>query len=243
MITETNIEKRKWSLKKRLLWILGILIVIISIATIFVYNNFNRLLSDALTKSFNSNIISNVYELKFEKLSVDLLGGNIRVYNVQLQPREKPLQAYPYINSSFRLSAKKMLLANVQLYTLMKSNVLNLDRIEFVEPEVDLELNGNNPILLPFEDTVGVGGKAETKDGKTIKSFSLKEFELVDASFHVLNSAKEREFRIDKLNISLNDLLIDPHPGKLNLSNKKLDSFNSGIHRNFKKWSTKAYPV
>ena len=48
----------------------------------FAYYNLNTLLTAALIKSFNSNIISDVYELKFEKLSVNFLMGNVKVYNV-----------------------------------------------------------------------------------------------------------------------------------------------------------------
>ena len=42
---------------------------IVLVGGIFLYNNFNRLLSDALLRTFDSNIISDVYELKFEKLT------------------------------------------------------------------------------------------------------------------------------------------------------------------------------
>jgi len=40
-------------------------------------------------------------ELKFENLQVNVFEGSIRVRNVSLQQREKPLQDYPSINSSF----------------------------------------------------------------------------------------------------------------------------------------------
>jgi Domain of Unknown Function (DUF748) len=223
MKTETKSAKRKRSIKRTLLWITAILFVIISVTAGFLYYNFNRLLSDALIKSFNSNIISDVYDLKFENLSVNFFLGNINVHNVELQPREKPLLSYPYINSSFRLKTHKMLLANVQLFTLIKSNVLKLDRIEITEPDVQLKLDGDNYILLPFKDTTAVASQNEISNKKSIEAFFLKEFELVDASFHVTNSAKEREFRIQKLNISLNDLMIDQHPGKDVISNKHVD--------------------
>src|SRR6476469_6405411 len=110
--------KKKSSVKKTLIWTVAVFFIIIAVVAVFVYNNFNRLLSRALIKNFNSSIISEVYELKFEKLSVNLLEGDIKVYNVVMQPREKPLHNYPYINSSFRLSAKKMLLENVQISAL-----------------------------------------------------------------------------------------------------------------------------
>src|SRR6478672_12025170 len=144
MKAETNTTKRKRPIKKILLWLVAVLLIIISVASVFLYYNFNRLLSDALLKSFNSNIMSDVYELKFEKLSVNLLDGDIKVYNVELQPRGKPLKEYPYINSSFRLKTQKMSLENVELSTLIKKNLLKLDKIEIAEPDVELRLDGDN---------------------------------------------------------------------------------------------------
>src|SRR5438094_613988 len=126
MQTQINTTKRKRPVKKILLWKIAVFFIIISVAAVFLYYNFNRLLTTALIKSFNSNLMSDVYELKFEKLSVNIFDGNVNVYNVALQPREKPLRSYPYINSSFRLKTKKMSLDNVELMTLIKSNMLKL---------------------------------------------------------------------------------------------------------------------
>jgi len=106
MKEETIQPKRKSSFKKYLLWITGGIFVVLVIAGIILYYNFNRILSDALMKSFNSSIASDVYELKFKNLNVNLLKGNIKVRDVELSPREKPLKDYPYINSSFRLTTK-----------------------------------------------------------------------------------------------------------------------------------------
>ena len=223
MQTETNSPKKKRSLKKILLWIFGSLFIIITVVGVFLYYNFNRLLTDALTKSFNANIMSDVYELKFERLSVNFLVGDVTVHNVELQPRVKPLHNYPYINSSFRLKAAEMKLDNVELMTLIKSKVLKLDKIEIREPDVDLRLDGGNYILFPFKDTTAVAGPEKTNNKKALESFFLKEFALIDASFHVNNLAKEREFRIQKLNISLKDLMIDQHPGKDIIANKRID--------------------
>src|SRR6185436_10372627 len=85
---------------KRLLWISGILLIIISGISIYLYINLNRILSQALMNSFNSGAISDVYELKFEKLRVNFVLGNIQVQNVTLQPRQEPIRMYSYINSS-----------------------------------------------------------------------------------------------------------------------------------------------
>jgi hypothetical protein len=167
--------------------------------------------------------MSDVYELKFEKLSVNFLDGDVNVYDVELQPREKPLQNYSYINSAFRLKTQKMSLDNVELMTLIKQNLLKLDKIEISEPSVELTLDGNNYTFFPFEDSTGIADPSKANKKKPIKSFFLKEFGLIDASFHVTNLAKEREFKIQKLNISLKDLVIDQRPGRDIITNTRVD--------------------
>ena len=221
MTTEAKGMKRKRPLKKFLLWTIGVLFVIVSVIAVFLYYNFNSLLTNALIRSFNSSLMSDIYELKFEKLRVNILDGDVNVYNVSMQPRQKPLRNYPYINSSFRLTTQKMSLENVELMTLIKSNALKLDNIEILKPDVELILNENNYILFPFADTTVSQKQANTK--KPIESFFLKEFALIDASFHVANNAKLREFKIQRLNIALKDLMIDQRPGKSIISNKHFD--------------------
>src|SRR6476646_6312887 len=154
MTTETTGARKKRSVKKVILWIFAVILVILSVSGIFLYFNLNRLLSSALNKSFNSSTISDVYELKFERLSVNFLSGNISVRNVLLQPREKPLHNYSYINSSFQLKADKILLGNVQISTLIKSNILKLDRIEIKAPGIDFTISDINPVFFPFKDSV-----------------------------------------------------------------------------------------
>src|SRR6185369_17941885 len=109
MNTDPEKVPKKISVKKI---ILISILAIISIAGILLYNNFNRLLSEALLRSFNSSIASDVYELKFENLRVNLFDRTIQVYNATMLPREKPLKEYPYINSSFRLKTEKLTLKN-----------------------------------------------------------------------------------------------------------------------------------
>ena len=223
MKTETINKKKKHRVRKIILWIIGVFLFIIIAGSVFLYYNLNRVLTNALNKSFNSNIASDVYELKFEDLSVNFLAGDVKIYNVVLQPREKPLQAYSYINSSFRLTTQKMILKNVELRTLIKSEKLILEKIEITEPEVELRIEDEIPIFLPFKDTTAMASKEKKSNKKSIESFSLKEFSMIDAAFHVDNSAKEREFKIKKLNISIKDMLIDKQPGKDIVSYKSFE--------------------
>jgi hypothetical protein len=214
METETSFKKKKRPGSKIMWRVLGILFIILTTATIYITRNFNELLSDALLKSFNSNIISDVYELKFEKLRVNLLQGNIKVFEVVMQPRQKPLNDYPYINSTFRLSTHKILLRNVQILDLLKKNKLQLDRIEIIEPKVELNITDKIPIFFPFNDSTAAANQVKKTGKKPIESFLLKEFELVDASINAVNTAKKREISVSGFSISVKDMLIQQQPGK-----------------------------
>ena len=206
--------KRKSSFKKYLLWITGGPFIVIIITGIILYNNFNRILSDALMKSFNSSLASDVYELKFKNLNVNILKGNIKVRDVELSPREKPLKEYPYINSSLWLTTKKLLLTNVDIVILVKYNILKLERIEIDKPEVDLIIADRVPVFIPFKDSTDIQVSDNQESKRPLESFYLKEFKLINASFHVENSATQRDYSVKRVNINLHDLMMDQKPGK-----------------------------
>ena len=205
--------------------VLAVFFILLIAGAVFIYINLGKLLTNALNKGFNANVISDVYELKFEKLNVNLLTGTVKVFNVKLQPLEKPLQDYPYINSSFRLSADKMMLKNVDLITLLRTNELKLKQIEFIEPGIDFKIADVVPVFFPFKDTTSGAIKKGKK--KSIESYTLDRFNMVDASFHVTNTAREREFDIQKINISLVDMVIEQLSG-MNIISYKNFIFSIG---------------
>ena len=202
--------KRK-TLKKILWWITGIVCVVIA-GLVFVYINLNRLLTEALNNGFNANIISDQYELKFENLDVNIATGSVKVFDVKMSPREKPLNDYPYINSTFKLGARKMILKNVNLIKLLRSNRLDLKKIELVEPGIEFNIADEVPVFFPYKESASA--QTHTSNKKSIESYYLEEFSMVDAYFHVTNTAKVREFDIQRINISLKDMLINREAGR-----------------------------
>ena len=217
--------KTKHPVRRIITRILAVFFILLIAGGVFIYINLGKLLTNALNKGFNANVISDVYELKFEKLSVNLLTGTVKVFNVKLQPLEKPLQDYPYINSSFRLSADKMMLKNVDLITLLRTNELRLKQIEFIEPGIDFKIADVVPVFFPFKDTTSGAVKKGKK--KSIESYTLDRFDMIDASFHVTNTAREREFDIQKINISLVDMVIEQLSG-MNIISYKNFIFSIG---------------
>jgi hypothetical protein len=150
MNAEPTASKKKWPVWRTI--VLTILAVLI-LATIYVYRNFNNILSKALYSSFNESVISDVYELKFEKLQVNPFTGSIRVFNATFLPREKPLKEYLYINSSLSLKTETLLLEEVDIRTLLRENRLILNNVYIAKPEIEFLLNGTRHLMLPFKDT------------------------------------------------------------------------------------------
>lgn len=215
MIEATNPPKRKRSVRGIVVFFV---VSILLAGAFFLYTNFSRLVSEALMKSFNSGIASEVYELTFENLSVNPFAGTIQVYNVTMQPREVPLREYSYINSSFQLSTEKVTLRNVEILTLLRSKQLKLKIISITKPDVRLMLRGKRSILLPFKDSTSVASKDSISKKKIVDSFMLNAFHLIEAEVHVTNEVKQQEFKISNFSISLNNLLIDAQPGEYSSS-------------------------
>lgn len=203
-MTPSPKQDLKRTSKKRLIWVS--LFGILSIAILFFYINFNRILSDALKKAFESTLMAEVYELQFENLRVNPLVGTISVMEVTLQPRAFPKKNYPYINSLLHMKTKRMNLEEVDILLLLKAHRLEVKKIAISEPEIELDINSNNPIFLPFQQF-----EAESAEEKTafVNSYFLEAFELENASFKVINSVQNREFLIRDFSILLSELQLD----------------------------------
>ncbi len=226
MTPETSPSKKKWSRKTIVLTSLA---VIVSLTLFLIYQNFNKLISVALRNTFDSSLISEVYELKFENLRVDLLQGNISVFNVSFLPKENP--DYPYINSYLKLTTKALKLQDVDIMLLLNSNQLVLEKISITKPEVALDINSSNPTLFPFTPSLS---SAQAGKSKSLDSYTLREFELEDAAFEVSNSVKERHFMVQNFNLSLIELQVDQNEGEDLIFLKQiaisLEKFTGSMH-------------
>lgn len=217
----------KYSTRKVLPWIVLGIFTIIIISGIFIYRNFNRLLSEALIKSFNTSIVSDVYDLNFSDLRINIYLGNIRVENVEIRPKKIPLKNYPYINSSIELQTREIVLADVEIGTLLKQNKLKLGQINIENPQVLITVADELPIFLPFNESKVVNDTVPKSFKNAINAYFLENFNLKDASLHIVDLAKERDLRVANVNISISDIKFDQQPGK-DLFSYSLSKINIG---------------
>jgi len=207
--------------KRKIIGLVAILVVMV--LSIYIYTNSNRLISKAIMLSFDSNVISDVYDLNFDHLNVNFATGEIKIRNVVIAPKKTPLQLYPYINSSFVLKTKSIVLKKVGIYFLLKHNRLQVSKIEIEKPEIEMQLKGKYPIFFPFKE----GEKTDDKENKLLKnsldSYFLKEFVLREASLTMEDGNDGKSYRIGALNIFISDIQLNQQAGVDSLTFRKGD--------------------
>ncbi|MFN3996831.1 hypothetical protein [Algoriphagus sp.] len=203
MINEPNPPKKRRS--KLGLILISVIILILGAAFIF-YLNINKMLAAALHNVFESSQVADVYEMSFRNLRANPIDGDISVLDVTFQLRDKPRKSYPYINSSITLKTDKLILENVDIFLLLRSNILKLEKVAIIRPDLELNVNGYNPIFFPFMD---YPDSASVGENKLPDSYFLEAFELRDAAFRLINPLRKREFSIENFSVSVKDVLLD----------------------------------
>jgi len=204
-------------------------IVILTVVSFYFYKNFNRLISDAIMRSFNSNVISDVYDLSFDDLNINVFTKEVKIRHVVIAPKEIPLQPYPYINSSFILKASRIDLNGVDIYALLKQNRLMISTIEIEKPEIAVQLKGRNHVLFPFK----AGDKSSEAKIEQLKkyldSYFLKELVLRDARLSMEDEHEGSSYKIGALNIFVSDIQLHQLEGVDSLAFRKVDLGMSGL--------------
>lgn len=216
-VNKNNTNTNPFSRKLLRIFVLTV-ILILSILSYYFYKNFNRMISEAITRSFNSNVISDVYDLSFEQLNINMITGNLKIRNVVIRPKEIPLQSYPYINSSFILKTRRIHLVHVDLYALLKSNRLKMSKIEIEKPEISVQLKGKHPIIFPFKKSDNTAEAGINKLKNYFESYFLKEFMLTNAFLTMEDEEAGKSYKIGELNISVSDILLNQQAGVDSLS-------------------------
>jgi len=198
-------------------------ILILTVGSFYVYENFNRLISNAILRSFNTNVISDVYDLNFQHLNINIITGEVKIRNVVFAPKTIPLQHYPYINSSLVLKTGRIDLKRVDIYALLKYNRLKVSKIEIEKPEISIQFKGKNPVLFPLKK----GSNTPEEDIKLLKkyldSYFLKEFVLREASLTMADENEGKSYKIGALNIFVSDIQLNQQAGVDSLSFRKGD--------------------
>jgi hypothetical protein len=224
----------KSSTKRRLLIALSFLLMIVVAIVLFASFSLRGLLTDALYARFEKTLAAEVYELKFQNLEVNPMTGHIIVVNAVIYPRDIPRKKYAYINSRFHLTTRKIVLQNVNLFKLLWGNKLDLDNIEIIAPEIDFTVADRKIVFFPFRDELPDSVGAEDK--KALLSFIIKNLDLSDAHFHVINQDSTKEGDLRGINLSMREITIQRETERDKISYQhfdfSFDSLNATLKKN-----------
>jgi len=218
----------KISRKIFLMIILGVF-MILTVLSFYFYTNFNRLISIAIMRSFNANVISDVYDLNFDRVNINIFTREVKIRHVVIAPKKIPLQPYPYINSSFVLKTSRIDLNGVDIYALLKQNRLQISTIEIEKPEIAVQLKGRNHVFFPFK----AGDKSSEAKIEQLKrfldSYFLRELVLRDAALSMEDEHEGSSYKIGALNIFMSDIQLRQLEGVDSLTFRKADLGMSGL--------------
>jgi hypothetical protein len=195
--------------KKRRPFKIAAVLIAFSLAAFFVLSlSLDKLVSSTLKQIFDSSLAADVYQLQFDKLSVGLLSGSIKVHDVVLKPLREPKKKYPYINSSVELTTSLLFLENVEIMQLLFNKELRVEKIIIIRPDVAFALNGSRNIFLPFPEMIKVQKDPLQEKGYDafLDAFHLSAFRLKDASVEMTNSFSKSEYRVERVSLALNNL-------------------------------------
>ncbi len=206
-----SILKNKFA--KNLFIILLTISLILFGVLIYINHNLNSILTEKINDSFNKSKISDYYNLSYDKLKVNVLSGNLKLFNVKLTHKKDTNIIFFNQYGSIDYSINKLSLKNVNIYEYIKTDSLNVDKIVIKKPVI--VVNNGSKILKPYNFL-----NKKTESSKLL--LSLKKLDLQHAILHY-NSKKN--------NITVNDLNINSENIKItsNVYINKLDIKISGV--------------
>ncbi|HWZ35688.1 MAG TPA: hypothetical protein VNW51_05980, partial [Mucilaginibacter sp.] len=203
-----DLLKHKWH--KVTLISTGAFVLLLLIAAFFV----NRYWSPVLSSRVKDAVISgtdSLYTVDFSSAELHVLEGRIMIYNINLKVdtneynRRKARGLAP--NNLFNVHVKRLILSHIHPFKLYYQHVIDIDRITFNSPDIQLSYQLNHT-----KDTVNQDQRAAwQKISKVFKYIHVGDIFLDDIKFRYKDYSgnKLEVSELKEMNLQASDLLID----------------------------------
>ena len=163
----------------------------------YLNHNLNEIITEKVNSKFNNSSISEYYNLSFNKIKINVLRGTLNIYNVKLSHKtdynKKFFQKYGNVDCQIN----KLILKGVDVYTFIKTDSLNVDKIIIKDPIINI--NKGDSAFKPFNFI-------EKKNDSTKIPFHLNNLSLVNAYLNY--SENDNNIIVTDLSISSNNITI-----------------------------------
>jgi len=164
--------------------LLTITFVLFGIIT-YVNYNINNILTEKINESYNRSKFSEYYNLKYNKLKVNILTGNLKLLDVKLTHKANSNTNFFEKYGSIDYMVGKVIFKNVDIFKFIKTDSLTIDKIIIKKPTISIQKGSK--ILKPYNFL-------NKNNDTTNVLLSLKTFDLQDANL-------EYHDKNDKINI------------------------------------------
>jgi hypothetical protein len=160
---------------------------------------------------------NNIYSIKFDKLKLEILRGNVSIKHIEIKPNYKIIDSLKSegiqesVLAEFRVDNIGCIGANIQ--GLLTGSALDLEQLYISEPDIKLHFTG---IKKATKDTIDFKESLH-RLAAHLHDLSVSSIEINNANF-LLSSAKQDTFaRISNFNLNLSQLHFDSSQSRLPL--------------------------
>jgi hypothetical protein len=205
---------KKAKSKKRQIFSIVLIVVLLSAGGTFFYftRNFNILVRDKIISLYSQSEVSNYYNLRFDKLRVNLLTMSVRIFDVSFTPLEDKHPDFFEKNGSLSLKVGKIIIKKADLFDFLANNEVTIKQFTLANTAIKIE--NKKEKFSPF---------AFIRDTKSNDSLKLKitinhiKFDKTKLRF-VGNEEKDVEYKFRDFSMNVDSVSMNKKPGDLQFS-------------------------
>lgn len=196
---------------------LGVLTVIIGVASIFVDQYFQPIIKQKIKETL-TEATDSLYTVNFSTLRFNVLTGNIQIKDIELKPNMpvygKMQEAKTAPNNLYTVSVKRIEMKGVRSVRLYLKRELRLSAIIVNEPSLRVVFENNRNEDYQKKDNRSVYDRIK----KVVKSIGVKRIQMRGVDFRYVNLSHKKPTITSFKNLELNarDILIDSLSAKSN---------------------------
>ena len=216
--------KKKFSKRKRLIpGLIVLLFIIIGSVFFYISTNFNQILTDKINSLYVQSEASKYYSLDFDKLRVNLINMNIRVYNVHFTPKTNEHHDFFAKNGSIELEIEKVVISKASVLEFISSNSISME--EYVVKKAKISIHKPATIFQPFAFIQKESKNDSLQLKIDIQNIKIKQAELL----YYTTNGQLAENSFDNFNLEIDKLILDDESNSFKFSFDKLSASLNNI--------------
>ena len=197
-------KKKKKNLKRKRI-VSGVLIalfLVIASGLFYINSNFNKLISSKIHTLYNQSEAAHYYKLSFDKLRVNIISQNVRVYNVSFEPKTEQQAAFFKENGSVDIRFGKIIIKNASIFDFLSNNDISIKEFKVKDSKITTYETAEN--FHPFAFIKKKENNDSLQIQIAVQNINIDKAELL----YYKNNIAKVENSFDNFNMEVKELLL-----------------------------------